>query len=252
MVDEGAVPDSVKLKKQGSLRERIYADLRVRLQRCEFGPDDRLVDVDVAATYGTSRMPVREALLQLVNDGYLVGTTRGFVIPTLNLDDIREIFEVRKLLEPRAAAHAARDMDEKSALTLTHAIREARAAFAEGEVERLIMANIDFRTAWLACVHNKRLATTIARFVDQVQTVRLETLRRSPTRQVVIDGLEDLYAAFVGRDPILAGDRMAAFIVAAEQAYFAARKSSTDLGFDDSDAMREQAPERPRLKSVSA
>jgi DNA-binding GntR family transcriptional regulator len=226
MAQNSGMPQNTRLKKPGSLRERIYADLRVRLQRCEFGPDDRLVDVDVAATYGTSRMPVREALLQLVNDGYLVGTTRGFAIPTLMLEDIREIFEVRKLLEPRAAAHAARDLDHKAEKALTKAIGEARAAVEAGEVERLIMANIDFRTGWLACVHNKRLATTIGRFVDHVQTVRLETLRRTPTRQVVIDGLEDLYAAFMDRDPINASDRMAAFIGAAEQAFFAARKDA--------------------------
>jgi DNA-binding GntR family transcriptional regulator len=191
-------------------------------------------------------MPVREALLQLVNDGYLVGTTRGFAIPTLTVEDIRDIFEVRKLLEPRAAAHAARDMDERAATALTQAIEEARAAFAAGKVERLIMANIDFRAGWLACVHNKRLATTIGRFVDHVQTVRLETLRRHPTRQVVIDGLEDLYAAFMDRDPITAGDRMAAFIGAAEQAFFAARKNAPEAGGD------ERIAELPRLRAVSA
>jgi DNA-binding GntR family transcriptional regulator len=247
MRQNGGIPQSNRLKKPGSLRERIYSDLRVRLQRCEFGPDDRLVDVDVAATYGTSRMPVREALLQLVNDGFLVGTTRGFVIPTLMLEDIREIFEVRKLLEPRAAAHAARDLDRKAETALTKAIGEARAAVAAGEVERLIMANIDFRTGWLACVHNKRLATTIARFVDHVQTVRLETLRRTPTQKVVIDGLEDLYAAFMDRDPINAGDRMAAFIGAAEQAFFAARKDAANSAEVD-----EPTTELPRLRAVSA
>ncbi len=240
MMQDGGTGESNRLKKPGSLRERIYADLRARLQRCEFGPDDRLVDVDVAATYGTSRMPVREALLQLVNDGYLVGTTRGFVVPTLSEDDVRDIFEVRKLLEPRAAAQAARDLDGRAEAALTAAIEEARAAVATGEVERLIMANIEFRTAWLGCVRNRRLATTIGRFVDHVQTVRLGTLRRSATRQVVLDGLEELYAAFLDRDPVRAGDRMAAFIGAAEQAYFAARSTAP------------QAPEMPRLRAVAS
>src|SRR5215213_1180333 len=114
-----------QLKRPGSLRERIYTDLRVRLQRCEFGPDDRLVDVDVASTYGTSRMPVREALLQLVNEGYLVGTTRGFMVPVLTQDDVRDIFEVRKLLEPRAAAHAARDLDSPAEAALAKALEQA-------------------------------------------------------------------------------------------------------------------------------
>ena len=247
MAQGSRTSESREPKKQGSLRERIYADLRMRLQRCEFGPDDRLVDVDVAATYGTSRMPVREALLQLVNDGYLVGTTRGFVIPTLTLEDIREIFEVRKLLEPRAAAHTARNLDAKAEAALSRAIEEARAAVAAGEVERLIMANIDLRAGWLNCVHNKRLATTIARFVDHVQTVRLETLRRNPTQRVVIDGLEDLYAAFMDRDPINAGDRMAAFIAAAEQAFFATRKTAPDAG-----SGYQTDDEPPRLRAVSA
>jgi DNA-binding GntR family transcriptional regulator len=246
MAHRSGMPDSPRLKKPSNLRERIYSDLRVRLQRCEFGPDDRLVDVDVAATYGTSRMPVREALLQLVNDGYLIGTTRGFVVPTLTLEDIRDIFEVRKLLEPRAAAHAARDLDAKAEAALTLALEEARAAIAAGDVERLIMANIDFRTGWLACVHNDRLATTISRFVDHVQTVRLETLRWTPTRQAVIDGLEDLYAAFVARDPIVAGDRMAAFIAAAEQAYFAARDA------DEARAVDDHTSPTPRLRAMSA
>lgn len=223
-----AGPNGKPLKKPDSLRERIYADLRTRLQRCEFGPDDRLVDVDVAARYGTSRMPVREALLQLVNDGYLVGTTRGFAIPTLTLDDVRDIFEVRKLLEPRAAASAARDLDKASEKALTRALQDARAALAADDTEGLIMANIDFRAAWLAAVRNQRLATTIARFVDHVQTVRIETLRRAATRQVVIDGLEDLHGAFLRRDPIAAGDRMATFIAAAEQAFFQAKHAEAE------------------------
>jgi len=216
------------LKKPDSLRERIYADLRVRLQRCEFGPDDRLVDVDVAARYGTSRMPVREALLQLVNDGYLVGTTRGFAIPTLTLDDVRDIFEVRKLLEPRAAASAARDLDARAEKALTRALQDARTSVAAGDAESLIAANIDFRAGWLAAVRNQRLATTIARFVDHVQTVRLGTLRQAATRQVVLEGLEELHEAFRRRDPIAAGDRMATFIAAAERAFFHAKRAEAE------------------------
>ena len=57
------------LIRQGSLGERVYLELRERLQRCEIGPDQRLVDVEIAATYGVSRMPARVALLRLANEG---------------------------------------------------------------------------------------------------------------------------------------------------------------------------------------
>lgn len=208
-----------RLAKPGSLSERIYGDLRARLQRCEIGPDDRLVDTEIAGSYGTSRMPVREALMRLANEGYLVGTTRGFVLPRLSAEDVGDIFEVRRLLEPSAAASAAGNLDDAGRRELTRAIEEARAAVAEDDAERLILANARFRAAWLAAVGNKRLAETIARFVDHVQLVRLGTLTDAPTRPVVARGLEGLYDAFMRGDAHSAETQMAAFIAAAEQAY---------------------------------
>lgn len=210
-----------------SLRHRIYTDLRSRLQRCAIGPDERLIDLDVAREYGTSRMPAREALLQLVHEGYLVGTTRGFIVPRLSLDDVRDIFEVRRLLEPRAAALAARDLSAGQERELRRAMERARASFAADDVEGLILANIEFRGAWLSAVRNRRLAATIARFVDQVQTVRLETLREPAVRRTVTEGLEGLFDAFVRRDAVAAADRMAAFIVSAEQTFFARQRAGS-------------------------
>jgi DNA-binding GntR family transcriptional regulator len=209
------------LSKPESLRERIYLELRRRLQRCEVGPSDRLVDTEIAAEFGASRMPAREALMRLVHEGYLRGSTRGFVIPVLSLADALEIFEIRRLLEPRAAALAARDLTEDAAAALTDALADARAAEAEGDVEALILANIAFRAAWLGAVGNARLAATIARFVDQVQAVRLATLRDAATRRVVLGGLARLQDAFLRRDAVAAADRMAEFVAHAERAFLA-------------------------------
>lgn len=212
-----------RLPRRDNLSERIYLDLRGRLQRCAIGHDQRLVDLEVAAAYGTSRMPAREALLRLANEGYLVGTTRGFVTPKLNLDDISDIFEIRHLLEPLAAANAARDMTAPAEALLTAAIAQARKAVAEDDVESLILANINFRTAWLSAVRNERLANTIARFIDHVQTVRLSTLADRDTRGIVCQGLEALHAAFRQRDAAAAAASMTSFLKAAERAFFAVR-----------------------------
>ena len=209
------------VSKPESLRERIYLDLRRRLQRSEIGPNDRLVDTEIAAEYGASRMPAREALMRLVHEGYLTGSTRGFVTPALSLSDVLEIFEIRRLLEPRAAALAARDLTEPAAAALSAALADARAAEAKGDVEALILANIAFRAAWLGAVGNARLAATIARFVDQVQAVRLSTLRDAATRQVVLAGLVHLHDAFQRRDAVAAADRMAEFVASAERAFLA-------------------------------
>jgi len=203
-----------------SLRHQIYNDLRDKLRHGRIGPDDRLIDVKIAKSLGVSRMPVREALLQLISEGHLVGTTRGFAIPQLTPQDIRDIFEVRKLLEPRAAASAARDIDADGVATLRRAFERAVAAVEAGDAEELAAANIVFRKTWLDANRNRRLAETITRFADQAHVVRHGTLMDPATRIVVRDGLEGLYDAFSRHDPLAAQDRMAAFIGEAEKSYF--------------------------------
>jgi DNA-binding GntR family transcriptional regulator len=212
-----------------SLRQQIYQDLRGRLQRGEVSPDERLIDVSIAEELGVSRMPVREALLQLMNEGYLVGTTRGFALPRLTLEDIGEIFEVRKLLEPRAAANAARDLDAEGDTRLKDALSRAQRALVEPDPIELALANVAFRETWLGAVRNQRLAATISRFADHVQVVRFGTLHDRATQPIVVDGMEKLYDAFVRRDAIAAQDRMTVFIAEAEKSFFLKHQDKSSI-----------------------
>ncbi|MCY7308530.1 MAG: GntR family transcriptional regulator [Rhodoferax sp.] len=183
------VPPSPSVARRASLSTRAYEELRERVRRGLILPDDRLVDVDIASQLEVSRMPVREALLQLVAEGHLVSTARGYRIPTLSRSDVTEIFEVRRLLEPRAAALAARDLTAAEARRLGGALAQARAAAADEDFSGLFHANLDFREAWLGAVRNTRLSATISRFVDHVQIVRFGTLHDPATQQVVVDML---------------------------------------------------------------
>lgn len=211
-----------------SLREQIRETIRRQIQHGEIGPEDRVVDLDIANRLGVSRMPVREALLQLVNEGYLVGTTRGFVLPKLSPKDISDIFAIRKLLEPRAAANATPHLSAKGEATLRAALERALRAHATRDIDELALANMVFRQTWLAAEPNWRLASTISRFADQVQTVRLGTLPDPVTQDIVIDGLTRLTEAFVHRDAQAVEARMAEFIGHAEARYFAVRAQQAE------------------------
>ena len=226
---ESSEPIGRFMGRPDSLRQQIYQDLRGRLQRGEVGPDERLIDVNIAEAMGVSRMPVREALLQLMNEGYLVGTTRGFALPRLTLADITDIFEVRKLLEPRAAANAARDLDAQGDKRLTDALERARAALLVQDAVELSLANIAFRETWLGAVRNERLAATISRFADHVQVVRFGTLSDLTTQPIVVGGMEKLYDAFVRRDAIAAQDHMVVFIAEAEKSFFLKHQDRTSV-----------------------
>ncbi len=222
-----ASPSSGAAKRQRqNLRSQVYDEVRRRIHLGKVVQGERLVDVDIAAQLGVSRMPARDALLQLTHEGYLVATTRGFTLPNLDLDDMREIFEVRRLLEPRAAALAARDRSDEHLRALGLARQRAAQARDAHDAEGFMRANIDFRHAWMSAVNNRRLAETLRRFVDHVQSVRFGTLNRAEVRDVVMRGLDHLYGAFASRDSVLAHDRMEHFVMSAEEAFFTGAQSA--------------------------
>ncbi|MEM5328323.1 GntR family transcriptional regulator [Paraburkholderia sp. JHI2823] len=206
--------------RQTTLSETIYSEIRTRLQRGTIGIDDRILDYEIADEFNCTRMPVRQALLRLVNEGYLVGTFRGFIVPTLMPDDVREIFEVRRLLEPSAAASAAATIDENCVDAMKRAYQQARKACTKKDGDSMIEANVAFRDAWLGAVRNSRLQDAIRRFADHAQQVRLHTLRDHATQKIVVDGMKAILDGFNDRDPARIRSAMLDFITGAEHRYF--------------------------------
>lgn len=231
-------------KPNDNLVDAIYDDLRLRLQRSAISPSDRLVDTEIAASHGISRMPAREALLRLVAEGYLIGTTRGFTARELSLSDIAGLFEVRRQLEPRAAAAAARDITPEIEAELAAAMARVGQALAQGDIPAVLAANVDFRNAWLKAVRNRHMAATISRFIDYFQSVRIGTFADAETAARYIDGMSGLHAAFVARDPLMAQDRMTLFMFAAEEAYLSVRRKQLQAAQTPRPARKRTAKKR--------
>lgn len=202
-----------------SHRDRIYDLLLTRIQNGEVGWQDRLVDTALAADLGVSRMPVRDALLQLAAEGYLVATTRGFTLPSLTRDEVLEVFELRRLLEPRAAAMAAQAMTAGQLAEVSQAVEQVQSTLGSGDIPLFFRASERFRSGWLSVVPNRALVDTIRRYMAQVQTVRLTTMRDPVSHAVVIAGQRELLAAFAARDVVGASDRMLRFVIEGEQAF---------------------------------
>lgn len=200
-----------------SHRTRIHETLRLRLLRGEVGPDVRMVDHAIAEEMGVSRMPVREALMQLVSEGYLESTSRGFALPNLSPERIAEVFCLRHLLEPHAVVSVARDrtVAELDAMRAGLTVAEG----AEADVAAFHRGSEAFRNAWVGAVRNGELRNAIQRYSGQVQSVRFATLPDPEARRTIIAGLRALLHAFEVRDGLRAADLMLRFIYDAETAY---------------------------------
>lgn len=183
-----------------SLREQIYEHLRERIQTGQFTFDDRLVDVDIASEFGVSRMPVREALMQLVHDGMIESSTRGFILRRYSDREIADIFEIRRLLEPAAAEIAARKMTDEALRKMDDAIHDGIKASKAGDFTAFVVANAAFRAAWMAQVPNAQLIAALARYIDHVQVIRLVTLSQRAVREDVLARLRAIHGAFRAGD----------------------------------------------------
>lgn len=106
-----------------SLSDQAYRTLRSRILSRRLPPGTPLLEVRLAADLQMSRTPVREAIRRLAQDGLVdLWPGKGAFVRDIPLRRIREIFEIRLLVEPHVAALACgripRDRLERTASSL--------------------------------------------------------------------------------------------------------------------------------------
>ena len=218
-----------KVAKSKSLRERVYDIYRERITTGQITHDDRMVDMEIAAELGISRMPVREALMQLVHEGMLESSSRGFVLRRFSDLEIEEIFEIRSLLEPAAASRAALRMNDALLQQMEGALKKCRRASEAGDLSRFMVSNAEFRNIWLGQATNSQLVAAITTYVDHVQVVRLATLQCREVRNNVLDLMQEILLALRARNAAKAATVVQRALANALDAFKLERQHSTSL-----------------------
>lgn len=107
------------------LRELVYEEVRERILNSEYKPNDSLVASELSREFGVSVIPIREALRLLENEGLVRGTPhKSITVTPYDIEDIRQIYAVRKLLESHAAGLAAKNFSKKSVALLKEILSE--------------------------------------------------------------------------------------------------------------------------------
>lgn len=91
-----------------SMRDQIYEALRDAILRNDYTPGSVLQIDRIAEEFGVSATPVREALVRLQGDGIVsLVPNKGAQVVEIRKEDIFNVWEMRKLLEPYAASKSA-------------------------------------------------------------------------------------------------------------------------------------------------
>ncbi len=163
-------------------------------------PGARLRQVELAAQFGVSRMPVRQALLTLEREG-LVKTDawRGSVVASLDSDTIRDMYTFRGILEGHVAQALAEGGDF-DASELRDVIAAGRKATIRGDYPRLIELDLRFHTLLYDAFGNRALLDVMHGQWIHIRRLMALTLRVAEYRRLVWDQ----HASIV--DAIEAGD----------------------------------------------
>lgn len=96
----------------GDAGARIAAGIRAAIISGEHPPGTRIRQEDLAAEYGASRVPVREAIRQLEFEGLVtVVANAGAWVSRLTLAECEEVYQMRELLEPLLLRYSAPALD---------------------------------------------------------------------------------------------------------------------------------------------
>lgn len=142
-----------------AMAAQVYQEIIATIVAGKLQPGQRLRERELSEQYGVSRIPVREAIHRLEQDGFVVtAPRRGAVVRRLTLKDVDELFDLRVLLESFAAARAAERVAQGlDGSALTETLARARKALEEGDDATTSELNSAFHDQIVALAGNALL-----------------------------------------------------------------------------------------------
>ena len=165
-------------------------------------PESRIVEEELAARFGVSRSPVREAIRLLERDGLAVRAERkGARVSALGRKDLDEVYGCRIALEGIAAAEAAAHHEKAHLKRLQSEVARLRKAFQRTDVVAYFEANVAFTEIIHEASGNRTVARLLGTLDRQSLRYRYLAYRNFPhLMSSSLEGNQDLVAAITARD----------------------------------------------------
>lgn len=142
----------------------VYEKLRERIQTLDLAPGTRLSETTLAAEFGLSATPVRDALSRLSQEGLVEVARRGYTVATLTVADIKDICDARFALETGIVTLASERMTGEDAQQLLEL--SARTGDTTLSAIELIQRNQEFHVRLAEVTGSPRLVTAARRIME--------------------------------------------------------------------------------------
>ncbi|WP_426998275.1 GntR family transcriptional regulator [Pseudarthrobacter sp. N5] len=202
--------------------EQIYQLVLEGIVAGKFAQGMRLRERELSEMYDVSRIPVREAIQRLEQDGFVATfPRRGAVVRQLTLTDVNELFDVRLCLESFAARRAAERVGAgQPGGQLKELVDGARRAIDEGRADDVVLISTAFHAEIVRLTGNTLLIESVKPLFGRMRWIfglahnRSNELQRDEHVELcnaILGGQAELAASLayshieLGRAPVLTG-----------------------------------------------
>src|SRR6201986_3815597 len=189
-----------QVQNQPTLVEQVVNAIISEIVDGELPANSRLIQDELARAYGVSRQPVQQALLLLRDRGMVrEAPGRGLIVSPLDVDFVRNLYEVRAMLDGLAARLAAERGADRAKEEGQVYIDAGRAAVASGSLSAQIEADMRFHAFINELSGNPLIGETTAPHWPYLRRVMGEVLRDDEQMpQVILEEHVAILDAVVG------------------------------------------------------
>ncbi|MCG5215028.1 GntR family transcriptional regulator [Streptosporangium sp. KLBMP 9127] len=165
-----------------SLREQVAQALRIALITGEMRPGVVYSAPVLAAQFGVSATPVREAMLDLTKEGLVEAVrNKGFRVTELSDRDLDELTHIRELIEVPTVARLADAGRETEFERLRPVAEEIVSAAERGDLLAYVAADLRFHVELLALSGNSHLVGVVRDLRNRARLYGLDALKKRGT-----------------------------------------------------------------------
>ena len=199
------------------ISSRVFEALERAIVNCELEPGAVLSDRQLAQELDVSRTPVRDALRQLESTGLVERRGRvGWAVTRVDDRDVKELFELRCLLEPAGLRYIAR-WDDARLRRFTTMFDDFSTPMGTADIARYLQVDDEFHGTIVAAAENRRLSHSYRLLSRELDRFRHFTSYRYEGRvDQSLSEHREICSALARRDAQAATDALVGHILSAQ------------------------------------
>ena len=210
MINTAGQSGTADISKKAVLQDFIYTSIKERIINGEIPPGGIIIENSFTEEFGTSRTPIREALLRLQRD------RQGTVATQISIKDVYEIFDIRLLIEPAVARQICPTVDLEKMESFREQFGDKN--LAQISYKKWFYLDRSFHDFLIESSGNETLIRTYQDIMDQHLRVRI-LAGKSPSRaNKTNDEHIRIIDAFARRDAEAVEQYMREHIIASREA----------------------------------